>query len=132
MSRRRSLAYVEVVYAAVGLAVAVALIFTLGPADNVVNGTSVRILGAAVLSLGVGALAVAHDPVGNRVMLRVQIIFTTLSAFALAWKLAVEHSATALWLLLPLVVFIVLLLVLSPAARPAKRHEVPMSPPRQE
>lgn len=132
MSRRKALAYAEVLYAAVSLAVAVALIFLLGPVATAVNGTSVRILGAAVLSLGVGALAVAHDPVGNRVMLPVQIIFTTLSALALAWKLAFDHSGRALWLLLPLVVFIVLLLALSRAARPDERRELPRSTPRQE
>jgi hypothetical protein len=121
-SRRRALIYVQLVYAAVSLAAAVALIFTLGPVAHASNQTSIRILGAALLALGVGALAAARDPVGNRVMLPVEITFTTLTALFLTYKLAVDHSERALLLLLPLLICVVLLCVLSPAARAEDRH----------
>jgi Trk-type K+ transport system membrane component len=51
-------------------------------------------------------------------MLHVQIIFTTLSALALARKFLLEHSERAELLLIPLIALVVLLLVLSPATRP--------------
>jgi predicted anti-sigma-YlaC factor YlaD len=131
-SRRQALICVELVYAALSLAAAVALILGLGPVANATNQTSVRILGAALLSLAVGALAAARDPVGNRVMLPVEITFTTLSALALVWKLVVDHGGDrTLVLLAPLVVCVVLLLALSPAARPEERHgKAPRRDPR--
>jgi hypothetical protein len=130
--RKQALIYVELVYAAISVAVAVPLLFTLGPVNAAQNGTSLRILGAAVLALGVGALAVVRDPVGNRVILVVQLLFTTLSGLALVWKLASELSVRALWLLVPLVVFIGLLVALAPALRREELHRLPASTPPQE
>jgi hypothetical protein len=126
-SKRQALIHIELVYATASLVAAVALIFALGPVAEATNQTSVRILGAALLSLGIGALAVARDPVGNRVMLWVEISFTSLSVLALMWKLAVDHNGNdrALLLLPPLVVCVVLLVALSPATRPEERHKQP-------
>jgi hypothetical protein len=131
-ARRRALVYVETVYAAISVGMAIPLIFLLGPVDTASNGTSIRILGGAVLALGIGAVAVVRDPTGNRAMLRVQLVFAVISALALAWKFRVDDSPRALLLLLPLVVFIVLLLALSPAARPDKGKEPPRSTQRWE
>jgi len=111
------LVYLEVLYAVVSVGAAVALIFRLGPVQDAANGTSISVLGAAVLALGLGALGVARDPVRCNSVVVVQLIFATISALALAWKFAEEHSLRALYLLVPLVVFIVLLLMLRPVTR---------------
>jgi len=125
MRLRRVLTYVEMIYAAASLGMAIALIFLLGPVGNATNGTSIRILGGAVLALGVGALSVARDPVGNRVIVKVQVVFMIISALALGWKSVVDDSERALLILVPLVVFVALLLAVSPGARPDVRLEEP-------
>jgi hypothetical protein len=118
------LIWVELAYGVVSLAAGGALVLALGPVAEATNLTSVRILGAALLALGIGALALARDPVGNRVMLAVEIVFTTVSSLALLWKLVVDGVSDRTVVLLPaLVVCAVLLVVLSPATRPAQRDE---------
>lgn len=114
----------ELAYGIVSLAAGGALVLALGPVADATNLTSLRILGAALLALGVGALAVAHDPVGNRVMVLVEIVFTTLAGVALLWKLIVDGVSDRIVVLLPaLVACAVLLVVLSPATRPARHGE---------
>jgi TRAP-type uncharacterized transport system fused permease subunit len=117
--KMRLLAYVLYVYAAVAVAVAVALIFLLGPAATIENGTSVRILGAALLALSYGAVAAARDPLRHRVVLIVEVLFMGLSALALVYRLGLEHHMhDRTWLVLPpLLVCLVLLLLLFPYGR---------------
>ena len=112
----RLLAYVLYVYAAVAVIVAVALIFLLGPASTVENGTSVRVLGAALLALSYGAVVTARDPARNRPLLVVEMVFIGLSALALAYRLVVEHHMhDRTWLILPpMLVCLVVLLLLFP------------------
>jgi len=130
--RRQALVYLEVLYAVVSVAAAVALIFRLGPVQYAANGTSISVLGAAVMAMGLGALGVARDPVRCSSVLMVQLIFATISALALAWKFAGEGSLRALYLLVPLVVFIALLLVLRPATRPEEPPRLSESAPGGE
>ena len=88
------------------VAVAVPLIFELGPAASVTNGTSVRILGAALLALAFGAFSSAADPRHNRLVLRVEIVFGALTTGFLAYKLltdGMQHNH-ALIVLPPVVV----------------------------
>ncbi len=114
----------ELAYGVVSLAAGGALVLALGPVADATNLTSERILGAALLALGVGALALARDPVGNRVMLAVEIVFSTLSSLALLWKLVVDGASDRTLVLLPaLAACAVLLIFLSPATRPARRDE---------
>ncbi len=98
-----------------------ALLFTLGPVATATNQTSVHMLGAALLAIGVGALAVARDPVRNRAMLQVEIVFTALCTLSLVWRLVVDGPQARTWLLLvPLAVGLTLLVWLYPASgRPA-------------
>jgi len=123
MTRLRLLAYVLYTYAVAGVLVAVPLIFSLGPAATVENQTSVRVLGAALLALSLGALATARDPVRNKALLVVEMLFTGLAALALVWRLAVDHKAhDRAWLLLPpMLVCLVLLLLLFPYRDTARR-----------
>lgn len=129
--KRRALVVAELVYAFLSVAAAVALIFSLGPVSHATNQSSERILGAALLAMGLGALAVARDPAGNRVMLRVEIVFTAVSTLALVWKVVVDEDAgPSTWVLLAgLVVGAAVLAWLSPAAAAADEHADPAGDP---
>jgi hypothetical protein len=107
---------VQFLFGAGCVAVAVPLILEVGPAETVMNGTSVRILGAALLSLAVGAFAAARDPLHHRIILRVETVFSALTAAALVYRIANDrHAHDPAWLLLPpVVICLVLLLVLTP------------------
>jgi peptidoglycan/LPS O-acetylase OafA/YrhL len=103
---------VQLLYGAACVGVAFALIFRLGPAENVTNATSARILGAALLSLAVGAFSTVREPRRHRVMLRVEIVFAALTAVFLIYRLvADDNPLDAAWLLLPPVVMCVILLI---------------------
>lgn len=92
------------------------LIFQLGPAATVTNGTSVRVLGAALLSFAIGAFAAAKNPPGHRIVLRMEIVFTALTTGFLVVRLLTDHIAhDRAWLvLLPVAVCLVLLIALYP------------------
>jgi len=116
--RRRALVVVQYVYAAVSVLAGIALTFALGPVAQATNQTTARIVGAALLAMGVGAFAVARDPEGNRTMLRVEIIFTVLSALEIVRKLIDDEGGQGrTWVLLvSLIVGSIVLAVLYPAA----------------
>ena len=76
-SRTRVAQGLLILYFVGSIAAALPLLFSLGRAGDLVNTTSGKILGAALLSLGVGALVAARDPWRNRVMIQVLILFTT-------------------------------------------------------
>jgi hypothetical protein len=107
---------VQVAFGAACVAFALPLILQLGPAQTVTNGTSVRVLGAALLSLAVGAFSAAKNPCPNRIVMRVEIVFTALTAVFLIFRLSTDHVAhDRAWLVLPpVVICLVLLLVLYP------------------
>lgn len=90
--KRRLLTLVLYAYAAVGLLVAAPLLLHLGPASDVVNGTSVRLLGAALAALALGALLVARDPVRNRSLFWVEVVFTALTTLVLLFKVVIHHG----------------------------------------
>jgi len=117
-TKRRALVLVQLAYAALSAAAAVALIFDLGPVSHAINQTSERLVGAALLAMGVGALAVARDPAANRVMLRVELVFIAACTLSLVWKMVVDEGAgPSTWALLAgLVVGLTLLGWLAPAA----------------
>ena len=114
--RGAALRWVQYGFCAACVALAVPLIFRLGPAASVTNATSVRVLGAALLAFAIGALAAAKDPPGHRVVLRMEIVFTALTIGFLGIRLVTEHHAhDRAWLmLLPLSVCLILLIVLYP------------------
>jgi hypothetical protein len=112
----RALTYVQIAFGAACVAVAVPLIFELGPAATVTNGTSVRVLGAALLALAVGAFSSAEHARRHWVTLRVEIVFNALTAGFLLYRILVDHLVhDRAWIVLPPVaVGLVLLLVLYP------------------
>jgi len=81
--KREFLKLVLYVYAVVGLFVSLALMLLLGPAADVQNATSVRLLGAALFSLGIGAVVAACEPSRNKSLLMVEIFFTALATLVL-------------------------------------------------
>ena len=80
------------VYAAFGLVISVPLMLLLGPAAGATNGTSVRLFGAALFALAVGAVAVGRDPARNKVVLVMETVFTALASLALTSKVLIHHS----------------------------------------
>ena len=121
-SRRRLLEFVELVYACLSVAAGVALLFSIGPVAHAANQTSEHILGAALLAFGIGAVAVARDPVRNRALLQVEIVFTALCTLSLVWRLLADGPRERTWLLLaPLVVGTALLVWLYPASGPEQK-----------
>jgi peptidoglycan/LPS O-acetylase OafA/YrhL len=125
-SRLRILSSVQVVYALACLGAAVALIFDIGPAADVTNGTSVRVLGAALFAFAVVALAAARSPRRNRAVIVGEIAFTSLTALSLIYRIVVDGRAhDRAWLILPPVVAcLVLLVVFYPRKRaPEERQE---------
>ncbi len=116
--RRRALVVVELAYALLCLAASVPLIFALGPVAEAANLTSVRILGGALIAFAFGAFAVARDPVRNRALFQVELVFTGVAAMSLLWRLAVDGSRLRTWLVLaPLSIGLALLVWLYPATR---------------
>lgn len=106
-------------YALAAVLASVPLMLLIGPAVDVENGTSLRLLGAALFSLGIGAVAVARDPLRNRHLLVVEIVFTALATVMLVLRAIVHHSHVGLddrviLVLPPVLVCLVLLLVTFP------------------
>jgi len=114
---------VQVLFGSGCVVIAVPLIFRLGPAETVTNATSVRILGGALMALAFGAFSAAKDPRRYLVILRVEIVFTALTAAFLTYRLLTDDIAQdRTWLVLPPVAAcMLLLLLLYPRARSKQR-----------
>lgn len=79
-----------VLYFLGSVAIAVPLLSSLGHAGNLAGTTSGKILAAALIAMGIGALGAARDPWRQRLMIQVLIGFAALSALAIACRLAAE------------------------------------------
>jgi peptidoglycan/LPS O-acetylase OafA/YrhL len=94
-----------VVYAIGSVAIAIPLLLGLGNAGDLAATTSGKILAAALVAMAFGALAASRDPWRDRLMIRVIIAFTALSAIAIAYRLAFEdHAIFPTLILLPLAI----------------------------
>jgi peptidoglycan/LPS O-acetylase OafA/YrhL len=94
-----------VLYAIGSVAIAIPLLFAFGNAGDLADTTSGKILAAALLAMGFGALAAARDPWRDRLMIQVIMAFTALSSLAIVYRLAFEdHRPDPAWILLPLAV----------------------------
>ncbi len=107
---------IQLLFGAGCVAVALPLIFQLGWAAAVANATSVRVLGAAFLALALGAFSAARDPLGHLVILRMEILFTALTATFLTFRIVDNHASDGrAWVvLLSVVACLVLLLACYP------------------
>ena len=94
-----------VLYALCSVAIAIPLAFALGNAGDLADTTSGKILAAALLAMGFGALAASRDPWRNRLMIQVVMAFTALSSLAIVYRLAFEgHAVFPTLILLPFAV----------------------------
>ena len=121
MPHRNTVAQILLVLYAIGsVAVTIPLLFALGHAGDLADTTSGKILAAALLAMGFGALAAARDPWRNRLMIKVVMAFTALSSLAIVYRLAFEdHSADPAWILLPLALAAPVLFALFYPRRPS-------------
>jgi hypothetical protein len=108
-----------VVYAVGSAAVAITLLIAFGHTGNLADTTSGKILAAALLAMGFGALAAARDPWRHRLMIQVVMAFTTLSSVAIVYRLAFEdHRPDPAWIVLPFAVAAPVLFALFYPRRP--------------
>ena len=93
-----------VLYGLGSIGTAIPLLFY-GHAGELAETTSGRILAAALVAMALGAFGAARDPRGNRLMIKVLIAFTGLSALAVAYRLADgQHENDPVWLVMPFAV----------------------------
>ena len=81
------------------MVIGIPCLFFVGEAANWIHWwwydyTMVKILGAAVVALGIGSLLAARDPLRYRIMVQTEIVFTGLAALALAYRLIMQSSTT--------------------------------------
>ena len=100
--RLKAIRILLVVYFVGSIAIAIPLVLFVRHAGNLSGTTSGKVLAAALVAMGVGALGAARDPQGERLMIRVLIVFTTLAALAIIYRLVAErHPHDPAWILLP-------------------------------
>jgi hypothetical protein len=100
-------------------------------AIHLAGTTSGKILGlASLLSLGYGALKAAQDPRRGGALIQVLIVFTSLAALALLYRLFVEghdHDVVTWLLLAPAVAAPILFVIFYPAEPTSPGNERPSS-----
>ena len=90
-----------IVYFLGSVAIAILLLLDVGHAGNLSGTTSGKILAAALVAMGIGALGAARDPWRQRLMIRVLIVFTALAALAIVYRLVTErHQNDPAWIVL--------------------------------
>ena len=105
LDRNRVARILLVLYALGSVAIAVPLLFAFGHAGDLADTTSGKILAAALVAMGFGALAAARDPWRHRLMIQVVMAFTALSSLAIVYRLAFEgHAVFPTLILLPFAV----------------------------
>jgi peptidoglycan/LPS O-acetylase OafA/YrhL len=117
--RDRILQVLLLLHGLVATVSAIALALSIGRVGELRHTTSGKILAAALLALGFGAFTAARAPRRHRTIVQMLIVFGSLSALAVVYRLATEHHYHDLaWLVLPLVLAApVLLLVFYPYGR---------------
>ena len=81
------------------MVIGIPCLFFVGEAANWIHWwwydyTMVKILGAAVVALGIGSLLAARDPLRYRIMVQTEIVFTGLAALVLGYRLLSQESTT--------------------------------------
>ena len=100
--RSKAIRVLLVAYFAASVAIAIPLLIYVRHAGNISGTTSGKVLAAALVAMGIGALSAARDPWRQRLMVQVLIVFTALTACAVIYRLAVEHHPhDPAWFVLP-------------------------------
>lgn len=103
--RSKAIRVLLVAYFAASIAIAIPLLIYVRHAGNISGTTSGKVLAAALLAMGVGALGAARDPWRQRLVIQVLIVFTALAACAIVYRLAAErHPHDPAWIVLPLAI----------------------------
>jgi hypothetical protein len=125
VDRLKAIRLLLVLYFLGSIAVSIPLVFYVSDAGNFSGTTSGKILAAALVAMGMGALAATRDPWGQRLMIRVLIVFTALAALAIVYRLVAErHSHDPAWIVLPFAIAApALLAYFYPRAEPAAAGE---------
>ena len=123
--RSKAIRVLLVVYFAVSIAIAVPLVFYVSNAGNLSGTTSGKVLVAALVAMGIGALGAAREPWRQRLMVQVLIVFTALAACAVVYRLAAEHHRhDPAWFVLPFAIAApALLACFYPRKEPAKAEQ---------
>ena len=89
-------------YFLASVAIAIPLLFYTRHAGNISGTTSGKVLAAALIAMGIGALRAARDPWRQRLVVQVLIVFTALAACAIVYRLVAErHPHDPAWIVLP-------------------------------
>lgn len=90
-------------YAIGTVVIAIPLAFVVGHGGELADTTSGKVLAAALLAMGFGALRASRDPWRERLMVQVLIVFAALAALAIVYRLLFEdHPLYPAWVLLVL------------------------------
>jgi len=99
--------------------IAVPVAFGVVDAGNLADTTSGKVLASALLALGFGALIAARDPWRHRLVIQVLIVFTSLAALSIAYRLAFGyHQPDSARYVLPFAVAAPVLLMVFYPRRP--------------
>ena len=91
VDRLRAIRMLLVLYFLASIAIAIPLLVYVRHAGNISGTTSGKVLAAALIAMGVGALGAARDPWRQRLVIQVLIVFTALAACAIVYRLAAER-----------------------------------------
>lgn len=90
-----------VLYALASVLIALPLVFA-EDAGSLGRTTSGRILAAALIALGLGALGAVRDPWANRLVIKMLIAFTGMATLVIAIRITFHHHQNDPgWFLLP-------------------------------
>jgi len=105
IDRRKAIRLLLVLYFLGSVAIAVPLLVYTRHAGNISGTTSGKVLAAALIAMGVGALGAARDPWRQRLVIQVLIVFTALATCAIVYRLVAEHHRhDPAWILLPVAI----------------------------
>jgi hypothetical protein len=98
-------------YAIGAVAVATPLALALGYGGDLADTTSGKVLAAALLAMGYGAFRASRDPWRHRLTVQMLIMFTSLAALSIVYRLAQgRHENDLAWFVLPFAVVAPILL----------------------
>jgi hypothetical protein len=96
-----------VLYAIGSAAIAFALLFAFPGTGELSGTTSGKVLAAALIALGFGAVLAMRDPWRDRIVIQILIVFLVLASLAIVARLLFHHEPYAVdpaWMVLPFAV----------------------------
>ena len=115
-------------YAVGSAAIALALLFAFPGTGELSGTTSGKVLAAALIALGFGAVLAMRDPWRDRIVIQILIVFLVLASLAIVVRLLFHHEPYAVdpaWMVLPFAVAAPVLLAAFYPKRPAEEPRPP-------